>query len=245
MKQIHIVLLLTVTLFIGCKSGNHALVPDTVAGVIGNGKVTVNISYDADFRIQTMKLKNDVGGINDYSFHYDNQKRILNITISGADENINGVYNFSYNKDTVFVKWLAYHISDNKDIVYINRGDTIEQQEPVGASMNKTFYAYDTTGNIMKVISMNTMSPERKDTAIIGYDDAQGVWKNINAPKWFHAFLLEYPLRKIPITPATQNNIISINGRSITYTYNKYNYPDTIKNNVRDVVLTIHYISKN
>ena len=228
---------IVLTMFFACS--NPILIPDTLSE--SESKTKLTISYDDVYRIQKISPI--------YLFFYDDDGNIVRITGQGES------FNFRYNRDTVAVKHLMSSPSIYEgDYFYIinDKGYAEKLITQRSAAHSENVFEYDNVGNLLKVNRREySMFSSSNEETIYEYDNSNGIFMNINAPKWFFYFLEKYLLNESGFFLSMHNNVIKKTTESAmysftnTYTYNKNNYPETIKNSERSSSdLIIHYIER-
>lgn len=250
-KKIFIVIVASIglTMFFACTQ------PKLIPSTISEGEYTVDYLYDDAYRIQEIS----VGQMMKYSFFYNDQGNIIKITVYDSVHEEDSEYNFSYNRDTVAVKhWIPKSNYESDNFYIIN--DKGYAKKRVSRNNHgfryEAVFEYGQVGNLL--ISSEKESgmffPGNTTVTSFEYDNAHGIFKNINAPKWFYIFLDNHLFNNSTLHLSMENNVskrtITASNYPVSYTFTytyKNDYPETITSNRGNGnvdIASIHYIKR-
>ena len=165
----------------------------------------------------------------EYSFTYNDNQLISFVSI---DPDAKTTYTFKQSGNTITVSLdgnvNGEKVSDTHILEIDAKGNLIKDDEAT--------YTYDSKGNNTKV------SYGEGEEVVLTFDDKNGIFKNLNLPKWVSAYLLSYNGNLV-------NNFLSYdykdadfpednNSSTITYEYNADGYPTKITSEYKDEVGT-------
>lgn len=173
-----------------------------------------------------------------YNFKYSG-KQLVEVTVN--DGSITTVYTFTQTSSKVSLQMKAEingrQETDNVELILDGNGNIIDD--------GYFTYKYDSKGNVIE------MANEDEKIDNINYDSHNGIFKNLNLPKWVVHYILDYQ-------PNMVNNMTSVEFISvedpednssvkIKYEYNSDNYPTKMIVNTDDsdeFIQTIEYTKK-
>ncbi|MBA5791993.1 hypothetical protein H1R17_03690 [Flavobacterium sp. xlx-214] len=177
----------------------------------------------------------------EYSFTYNGNQLI---SFASIDPSSKTIYTFKQNGNTITINLdgnvNGEKVSDTHILEIDAKGNLLKDDEAT--------YTYDSKGNNTKV------SYGEGEEVILTFDDKNGIFKNLNLPKWVSTYLLSYNGNLV-------NNLLSYdykdvdfpednNSSKITYEYNADGYPSKITSEYKDEagtdseVQTIEYTKK-
>ena len=193
----------------------------------------------------------DVEGNGDTTIEYDSKNRFSKITVEGNSSNVS-ISEFKYTNDVLTeIKRtfgpLSNRVTEYHSFTYLNNivsidisnKDDIEISiDNQGLALQTTFinstynsysaqYLYDNNKNVISTISANF-----KQDMI--YDNAKGIFKNVNMPQWALFYSLTKSVDLISFPVSIYNNLVEISISPpyvFQYTYNNDNYPITFSSN--------------
>ena len=230
MRFISVIASIGLMMFFACTQRKN-LVPNTIS----DGEHTLTVLYDDDFRIQEL-----LSETYKYSFFYNGKGNLIKITGLYSNLNEEFEYYFSYSGDTVTVKHLRSASGFEADNVYIidekGYAKKVSTQNNYDIRSEEVFL-YDQDGNLLNINRKEQLGmffPAVSSMISFEYDNAHGIFKNINAPKWLYLFIDKQISDYNGFFLSMQNNVIkkTIHGNypishNCIYTY-KNNYPETM-----------------